>query len=103
VPRLTFLIIAIQFLYQYSNPTNKNITTRRIMPPMASSIHPDFRDDVTASEAHAVDKETERLLLQQPVVEKAGDLERYLQLAQEMLELRLRVYKPESPPIAGCW
>ncbi|CAN9391811.1 unnamed protein product [Alternaria alternata] len=73
------------------------------MPPMASSIHPDFRDDVTAAQARAADKKTEGLLFQQMDADRAGDTDRYLQLAQEMLQTRLSVYKPESMPIGGAW
>lgn len=73
------------------------------MPPMASSIHRDFRDDVTAAQARAADKKTEHLLFQQMDAERVGDLDRYLQLAQEMLQTRLSVYKPESMPIGGAW
>ena len=74
-----------------------------IMPSMASSIHPDFRDDVTSAEAHAVDRETERLIHQQLAADNASGRERYIQLAKEMLRIRLRAYKPESPPIGGAW
>lgn len=70
---------------------------------MASSIHPDFRDDVTSAEAHAVDRETERLIHQQMAADNASGRERYIQLAKEMLRIRLRAYKPESPPIGGAW
>ncbi|KAI4641433.1 uncharacterized protein J4E78_010405 [Alternaria triticimaculans] len=73
------------------------------MPSMASSIHPDFRDDVTSAEAHAVDRETERLIHQQLAADNASGRERYIQLAKEMLRIRLRAYKPESPPVAGAW
>ncbi|KAI4642773.1 uncharacterized protein J4E79_011389 [Alternaria viburni] len=73
------------------------------MPSMASSIHPDFRDDVTSAEAHAVDRETERLIHQQMAADNASGRERYIQLAKEMLRIRLRAYKPESPPIGGAW
>ncbi|KAI4675810.1 uncharacterized protein J4E84_009963 [Alternaria hordeiaustralica] len=73
------------------------------MPSMASSIHPDFRDDVTSAEAHAVDRETERLIHQQMAADNASGRERYIQLAKEMLRIRLRAYKPESPPVAGAW
>jgi tetratricopeptide (TPR) repeat protein len=73
------------------------------MPSMASSIHPDFRDDVTAAEAHAVDQETQRLLHEQMAADNASGRQRYIQLAKEMLQIRLRAYKPESPPVAGAW
>ncbi|KAI4666854.1 uncharacterized protein J4E88_010422 [Alternaria novae-zelandiae] len=73
------------------------------MPSMASSIHPDFRDDVTSAEAHAVDRETERLIHQQLAADNASGRQRYIQLAKEMLRIRLRAYKPESPPVAGAW
>ena len=73
------------------------------MPSMASSIHPDFRDDVTSAEAHAVDRETERLIHQQLAADNASGRERYIQLAKEMMRIRLRAYKPESPPVAGAW
>ena len=55
---------------------------------MASSIYPNFRDHVTAAQARAADKKTDRLLFQQMDAERAGRLDRYLQLAQEMLQTR---------------
>ncbi|CAN9463000.1 unnamed protein product [Alternaria alternata] len=73
------------------------------MPPMASSIHPDFRDDVTVAQARAADEKTERLFFEQQVAKRAGDMDRYLQLAQEMLQTRLGVYKPDSMPVGDAW
>ncbi|RYN72868.1 hypothetical protein AA0120_g12676 [Alternaria tenuissima] len=73
------------------------------MPPMASSIHPDFRDDVTVVQARAADEKTEHLFFEQQVAKRAGDTDRYLQLAQEMLQTRLGVYKPDSMPVGDAW
>jgi tetratricopeptide (TPR) repeat protein len=35
--------------------------------------------------------------------DKAKDFDRYIQLVQAMLQIRLRAYKPESPPIGAAW
>lgn len=82
---------------------NKHSTKAHIMPPTARSTHPDFRDHVTAAQARALDKKTEGLLFKQMDAERAGHLDRYLQIAQEMLQARLSVYKPESMPIGSAW
>jgi len=73
------------------------------MPPTARSTHPDFRDHVTAAQARALDKKTEGLLFKQMDAERAGHFDRYLQIAQEILQARLSVYKPESMPIGSAW
>ncbi|RYO15163.1 hypothetical protein AA0111_g11769 [Alternaria arborescens] len=73
------------------------------MPPMASSIHPDFRDDVTAAQARAADEKTECLFFEQQLAKRAGDMDRYMQLAQEMLQTRLGVYKSDSMPVGDAW
>lgn len=70
---------------------------------MASAIHPDFRDDATYEQATFADRETVRLVRELHDAEEAEDWDIAIGIARTLLDIRLRVYKPESPPVGGAW
>lgn len=58
---------------------------------MAHNLHPDFKDGVTPAQAQAADQQVHDLVLHQGDANVAQNYDHALAIAQQVLEIQLRV------------
>jgi len=70
---------------------------------MSQNLHPDFKPGISHTEASAADRRTHDFILRQGDAMNAKNWDYAIALNTQMRENQLRVYRPDSAPIAGTY
>jgi len=70
---------------------------------MSQNLHPDFKPGISHAEASAADRRTHDLIFRQGDALAAENWDLAIAINTQMRENQLRVYRPDSSPIAGTY